>query len=90
MLLGIDSKEIKSYIEVPKDSTNGDYIVYTKGRYLNSIYLDKNVNIEYHPDDIVEQIKQFKKSHSYNETMREFNISSKGTLWYILNKRAIY
>ena len=25
MLLGIDSKEIKSYIEVPKDSTNGDY-----------------------------------------------------------------
>lgn len=44
----------------------------------------------YHPDDIVEQIKQFKKSHSYNETMREFNISSKGTLWYILNKRAIY
>ena len=43
----------------------------------------------YHPDDIVEQIKQFKKSHSYNETMREFNISSKGTLWYMLNKRTI-
>lgn len=37
--------------------------------------------------ETVERIKEFKKTHSYKETMREFGISSKGTLWNILNKR---
>jgi hypothetical protein len=34
-----------------------------------------------------EEIKEFhKESKSYSETMKKFNISSKGTLWHILNK----
>lgn len=35
------------------DSEEGCYVVYTKGRYLNSIYLDKQIKIEYHPSDII-------------------------------------
>lgn len=29
----------------------------------------------------------FKETKSYRETMEKFNISSKGTLWYVLNKK---
>lgn len=35
----------------------------------------------------VSKIKEFKKTHGYKDTMREFGISSKGSLWNILNKR---
>nr|WP_304651456.1 HNH endonuclease signature motif containing protein [Bacteroides acidifaciens] len=37
--------------------------------------------------EVVERIKEVKKTHGYKETMLEFGISSKGTLWNILNKR---
>ena len=38
-------------------------------------------------DELVTTIKRFKETHTYNETMQEYNISSKGTLYYIINKR---
>ena len=37
----------------------------------------------------VNEIKDFySQCNSYIQTMRKFNITSKGTLWYILNKRS--
>ena len=39
-------------------------------------------------DDEIDQIRSFHTtSSSYTETMEEFNITSKGSLWYILNNR---
>lgn len=37
--------------------------------------------------DMVNAIKEYKKTHGYKDTMQEFCIRSKGTLWNILNKR---
>lgn len=42
----------------------------------------------YHSDEEVLKIKEeYNKNRSYSQTQKIFNISSKGTLYYILNKR---
>jgi len=40
-------------------------------------------------DSLVKEIKSFYKNNNNNQTaaMKKYNISSTGTLWYILNKR---
>ena len=46
-----------------------------------------NANKKY-SDELVLEIKEYYNSgHSYKEIMEKFNISSKGTLSYIINKR---
>lgn len=43
-----------------------------------------------YPLNIVNEIKEFYNNcKSYKETMEKYNISSKGTLWHILNERKI-
>lgn len=36
---------------------------------------------------LVDKIKEYKMTHGYKDTMREFGITSKGTLWNIINNR---
>lgn len=46
-----------------------------------------NANKKY-SDELVLEIKEYYNSgHTYKETMEKFNISSKGTLSYIINNR---
>ena len=42
----------------------------------------------YHDKEIVEEVKRYhEKTQSYKETMKKFNITSNGTLYYMLHKR---
>lgn len=43
-----------------------------------------------HSADKVKEIREYyNKHHTYKDTMKKFGISSKGTLWFILNKRIV-
>lgn len=41
----------------------------------------------YNESDVKEIKSYYEKEHSYKRTMEKFGINSKGTLWFILNKR---
>ena len=44
---------------------------------------------KYSDEKVLEIIRFYKSSNSYKETMKKFNISSKGTLNFILNYRLV-
>lgn len=68
-------------IEIGSDSDNmldiPEEVRVTKASNAGKVY----------SDELVDSIKAYKKTHTYAETMKEYNISSKGTLYYILNNR---
>lgn len=50
------------------------------------IIRSSNSNKKY-SDNMVFEICEYKKKHTYKETMKKYNINSKGTLHFILNNR---
>lgn len=50
------------------------------------IIRSSNSNKKY-SDNMVFEICEYKKKHTYKETMEKYNINSKGTLHFILNNR---
>ena len=54
---------------------------------LNRIKKSSLANVKYTFLEVQKIIEFYNKCKSYKKTMIEFNISSKGTLFYIINKR---
>lgn len=44
-------------------------------------------NVKYKNEELKNILSFYSESKSYKKTMIKFNISSKGTLWHVLNKR---
>lgn len=55
---------------------------------INSARIATKCTEHYHDDDFVKKVKEYyNKVRSYKQTMKMFNITSKGTLHYMLHNR---
>ena len=70
-------------ILVDNDSKDGSRELFEKDK---RIIRSSNSNKKY-SDNMVFEICEYKKKHTYKETMEKYNINSKGTLHFILNNR---
>lgn len=90
-IIFVTGVQVRHKNNIPKDNSWGNILIGTQSQNKMDLPKEERIRIatiaasHLKKYDNIEVIDFYNKCKSYKETMKKFNISSKGTLHYILN-----